>query len=1074
MPPKQPSQTRAWGTRYDTLPSSPPVSPEAKRDETQSALEDLSTTPNSQGKCKEDKQPHDASVFVGSLPSNVEQSELTRLLTCHLSEHTEIKSIKVIRDSKGGVCAFVQCEDATSASTFLRSLQTSPPKPFLGRILRYEPARAFRTLLISYRTPPQAILPESISRVSPRSLGGILELDLPNAICIWKPKNNKIVYNAEAIEAERYTRSLAKDDVIPTNEEAIYLQPLKFDAESILKIARYFGPVEKVSRLTGSHELVKAPKNGIIGPECYPPPHNASRSKGMDAGCWEVKWDHRDDCVAALMVLRRVPHLTVSWAHQPQNHHAIQRTHSHSPGYQPVVNHASEVPPKGGRFQPYDSPSLSSPLRSTAFSGEALPEQSLQPNNVPEDNNGTLQNSANGFGSSKVRAWVDPVTPPGLGHKSVSDAPDVRDKSLNPPPLSARIDWADSDFSSFVDSEYDSKIDWSVWGETTFERDMIKATSIIASQSVCEVSTPQRARLPSPLLQEGEVPMPGLVMSPPTPRTTLSQIPATPVGQSFCVPFSTHKSQESVLEPSDSTARIDREFDPTALFVGGLELLGPGAWTEEKVRAFFGRFRGLEYVKFVRPPTGHAAFAFVKYNNTDSPAQAIIEEHNRVYAGRALKVQLRDINPPRSPWRHNKGRGRFAHYGQSRKVMLSSRPLGHIPVQEDSHPGQSLLQNDEDANKVVSPKTSRNEPDELKTEGSLASKQQKEEPIARVLEDNQGEKYREWYDAPGAVSASESASASVGSTGPPLAPALPYPVPPGYYPMPWIPYAQPGHYHMSYYGPYPAYPVPGVPMAPYPATPPGSDTNGPTAGTLPWSNIIYNPYAPYFGAPRPVMDQQNPPPVNSGSPATSASQAPLAPSGFVQNDQGTLIAVYPPDALDQYMSGQSNGSSSVSNPSTSAQSISTSTAWPSTQAISGSASTSRLPPQAGSSPHRIHPGPANPHWNPVPPPFPPMLPGLVTGPATPTYNVNAAVRASDPHDHSGANSPSANFGKRQGGNRRDFHPQNGNRSSRSFNARNGHGHIHNQNLTGNTEGVNSHYRNFQSVNNSDWNQYARR
>jgi hypothetical protein len=32
------------------------------------------------------------------------------MLTEHLSEHTEVKSIKVVRDSKGGVCAFVQCE----------------------------------------------------------------------------------------------------------------------------------------------------------------------------------------------------------------------------------------------------------------------------------------------------------------------------------------------------------------------------------------------------------------------------------------------------------------------------------------------------------------------------------------------------------------------------------------------------------------------------------------------------------------------------------------------------------------------------------------------------------------------------------------------------------------------------------------------------------------------------------------------------------------------------------------------------------------------------------------------------
>lgn len=30
-------------------------------------------------------------------------------------------------------------------------------------------------------------------------------------------------------------------------------------------------------------------------------PHNAPRAPGMDPGCWEMKWEHRDDCVNALM-----------------------------------------------------------------------------------------------------------------------------------------------------------------------------------------------------------------------------------------------------------------------------------------------------------------------------------------------------------------------------------------------------------------------------------------------------------------------------------------------------------------------------------------------------------------------------------------------------------------------------------------------------------------------------------------------------------------------------------------------------------------------------------------------------
>jgi hypothetical protein len=47
--------------------------------------------------------------------------------------------------------------------------------------------------------------------------------------------------------------------------------------------------------------------------------------------------------------------------------------------------------------------------------------------------------------------------------------------------------------------------------------------------------------------------------------------------------------------------RSDRELDPTTLFVGGLEMFGPGAWNEEKVKNFFARFGGLESVKVVRP-----------------------------------------------------------------------------------------------------------------------------------------------------------------------------------------------------------------------------------------------------------------------------------------------------------------------------------------------------------------------------------------------------------------------------------------------------------------------------------------
>lgn len=34
----------------------------------------------------------------------------------------------------------------------------------------------------------------------------------------------------------------------------------------------------------------------------YPSGHNSPRSEVMDSRVWEVKWEHRDDCISALSV----------------------------------------------------------------------------------------------------------------------------------------------------------------------------------------------------------------------------------------------------------------------------------------------------------------------------------------------------------------------------------------------------------------------------------------------------------------------------------------------------------------------------------------------------------------------------------------------------------------------------------------------------------------------------------------------------------------------------------------------------------------------------------------------------
>jgi hypothetical protein len=72
----------------------------------------------------------------------------------------------------------------------------------MGRILRYEPARAFRTLLISYRQdflPPFLPLTDfhvrsPVQILASNGVGGrrqTIMLDLPYAMRLWKPKDNK-------------------------------------------------------------------------------------------------------------------------------------------------------------------------------------------------------------------------------------------------------------------------------------------------------------------------------------------------------------------------------------------------------------------------------------------------------------------------------------------------------------------------------------------------------------------------------------------------------------------------------------------------------------------------------------------------------------------------------------------------------------------------------------------------------------------------------------------------------------------------------------------------------------------
>lgn len=181
------------------------------------------------------------------------------------------------------------------------------------------------------------------------------------------------------------------------------------------------------------------------------------------------------------------------------------------------------------------------------------------------------------------------------------------------------------------------------------------------------------------------------------------------------------------------------------------------------------------------------------------------------------------------------------------------------------------------------------------------------------------DKYREWYDdlesphTPAPSSQGSSASVTCASyTTPsyPLMQNVPYPPPP-----PWMqPYPPNGPYSLPYYPGYAFYPPPAIPQQRPAMMASNSDASGSSVGSVPvWPSGVYGvSFVPcclsrlliYFKSfvSYPIGPLQVPP-VGQPSPGHGSTQAPLMPNGFVQNEHGTLVAVYQPDALNRYISG---------------------------------------------------------------------------------------------------------------------------------------------------------------------------
>ncbi|TFK94408.1 hypothetical protein K466DRAFT_354209 [Polyporus arcularius HHB13444] len=883
MPSKFLPRDRAWGTRYDRLGTSPPSSPTLQRSATENVhsstippssprelqhnAEDMPgfEGPAAQKSDLRDPTPHDASVFVGSLPASVDYIELSQRLREHLSAYPQIKGIKVVRDSRGGVCAFVQCDTPRQAGELLKCLQAQPPQPFLGRFLRFEPAKAYRTLLLSYRAP----VGFASAHTEVLSDGhSATKLRLAYAMRIFRPRNAKylgLVYDGDAT---KFSATTAIESTGNTQHdrflgEGFLLDPLRYDGETLQALATAFGPLESFEEYAA-------------GP--YPSPHDALRSPEMAQGVWEVKWKDREDSVAALLTLRRVPHLSVSWAHHPPSNASSTR------------------------------------IRQPALVMPTSPGDPTNARTSSDDRGGNDCNPAVQLARVALPiVQVPPSTP-----------------SRAPCPVSPIvISPIAPGWSTMTSPTLDRGTDATRWADQMADLDF-STNGAFPSQPALHTSTPvlrsHHAFASSPLSQEpNELFQPvdqfadsyaqslrqTGVRFPPTEMNRVSvagpaarEPPGSPGIAGAQRMWADHAAPPPFLRDGP------RELDPTTVFVGGLEASGPDAWDENKLRHTFGRFGNIENIHMVVPLNKRSAFAFIKFANDVSASRAVREEHNRIYGGRPIRVQLRERNgAPRGFWRPGRGRGRGLSFGPPHvrqepipsgavvpgaadpcaDMLLDSRVSGMGYSGPPQGPMSMSPSRDPFANAQP---TGLPAYERVWQEGfsnsfsSLSSDTTKVPSVNYAMSHGPASTTASLTPPPSIVSTSTSASSTM---------PAPYPMNMGYLPpQPWV-QSYPAAYH--YPIPFvPGYGYPGYPYAPVhamaPAFLPPRDPNAPPPS---------NPTSSQWTA---MASFENSAKVISGpasAPLSHSTQPPLRPTGFIQNEHGTLIPVYQREALDEYM-----------------------------------------------------------------------------------------------------------------------------------------------------------------------------
>ncbi|EJD03642.1 uncharacterized protein FOMMEDRAFT_166994 [Fomitiporia mediterranea MF3/22] len=1030
---EQHQQPRAWGTRFDSLNTSPPpaqipspvpsavTSPTSGNSPAQHAhtlslkLFDANEKPTEKRDWADDdvpstlfsptrgphvldiaggstpghkitaKQPHDASVFVGSLPPDKDEAEVAQLLAQHLRKYANVKNIKIVHDLKGGLCAFVQCENPFQAAQLVTRAQENP-QPFMGRYLRCESARARRTLWISYRTPVQFIpcAPQHAQEGSEATVddsqvkGRWVECGLPDALRIWKPRDVRfpiVTFQNDAKnigDTSRFDRDDSTSGIAPAfRQKGILFTNLKFDAMTIEKMAEAFGPLESFEQYLIGHDL--GDKSNA-----YPSEHSAGRLPGMATGIWEVKWGHRDDCITALNTLRRIPHLTVTWAKDSVSPQAPRVGLLHTPtSPRHLASHSPrEALSPIARGRPFllldcteslssASPTVRSPSvffqsKDTVRGSQSLPRRTNNSGRRTTEGNDTddswtvvhPQNAANGAVSVLTRnssgAQIGAEEKENRPAWGEGDFPPLKMQSTTP--LQTEPGGLDEErHEAAVDQDPESASD---------DINQSDTSAGVDTPSLSHPPLVHRRSLSNPVARlQIEIPHTAtnaqMFEDPPTPElasTSFSQTPTSahpdPGSPVYSV-MSQHVEPNCVVRKLDQQIRDhDQEtgralsdssrsasssvnlgrhehqrqptIDPKTIFVGGLEPFGSRPWNEARLREIFEKYGEVEEVRIVNPISKKAGFAFVTFANEQSTFTAIREQHNRSYDGRQIRVQIRDMFPLRGGFKfRGRGLGRRAvpqssRFSASGHQMDAGRSGGqhvfplHRAVQPFGHHFMPVVDapqfqiNPHGPHQLPPSRSTETDSATLRSSGSFDAKLDMEalaETDSRTAIS---------ITPPSSSLGSSAHAASVAA--PVTSQGMPAPQTGYYQQRPW-----PSSYgtHMYYPMPYGAYggTMPSFPM-PFAPAGHGVDQSCMTGATpVHWSPMYgaavpFTPF-PYTIVPPSTGEAPNSSTATSQLPTSARGQPPLHATGFIQGEHGTLIPVYQPDALCDYMNGSS-------------------------------------------------------------------------------------------------------------------------------------------------------------------------